>query len=137
MKSKYKNLIEGCIRNACFKHNIKIITINIMSEYVHLVAKTSVNMNLSKVLNLIKENPAYLFFRVKINFSHPEDLLILSLLSSCFTSRGKHFLSHLAPRKLPNLVVGRCCFYYPILRKFLPKGTEILFLLCIGDFFSI
>jgi len=72
-KDKYKNLMEGCIRNVCFKHDIKIITINIMPEHVHLVVKTSVNINPSRVLNLIKGGSAYLFFKVhpKARYRYP------------------------------------------------------------------
>ena len=66
-KPEYKSLIEGCIRNVCFKHNIKIVTINVMPEHIHMVVKTSVNVNPSRVLQLVKGSSSYLFFRL-----HPE-----------------------------------------------------------------
>jgi len=62
-KPECKNLIEGCIRNVCFKHNIKIITINVMPEHIHLVVKTSINVNPSFVLQLVKGGSSMLFFR--------------------------------------------------------------------------
>jgi len=62
-KLEYKNLIQACIRQVCFKHNIKIITINVMSEHVHLVVKTTINVNPSAVVQLIKGSSAFLFFR--------------------------------------------------------------------------
>lgn len=62
-KLEYKNLIQACIRNVCFKHSIKIVTINVMPEHVHLVVKTSVNVNPSAVVQLIKGLSAFLFFR--------------------------------------------------------------------------
>ena len=65
-KPEYKNLIEACIRNVCFKHNIKIITINAMPEHVHMVVKTAINVNPSFVLQLIKGGSASLFFKTHI-----------------------------------------------------------------------
>ena len=72
-KDKYKNLMEGCIRNVCFKHDIKIITINVMPEHIHLVVKTSVNVNPSEVLQLIKGGSSYLFFKFhpKARYRYP------------------------------------------------------------------
>jgi len=72
-KIKYKNLIQACIRQTCTKHNIKIVTINVMSEHVHMVVKTSVSINPSKVVQLIKGSSAYLFFRFhpKAKFRYP------------------------------------------------------------------
>lgn len=62
-KIKYKNLIQACIRQTCTKHNIKIITINVMPEHVHMVVKTKVSVNPSKLVQLIKGASSYLFFR--------------------------------------------------------------------------
>ena len=62
-KIKYKNLIQACIRQTCTKHNIKIITINVMPEHVHLVVKTKVSVNPSKIVQLIKGASSYLFFK--------------------------------------------------------------------------
>ena len=62
-KPKYKNLMTACIRQACFKHEIKVIVINVMPEHVHLIVKVSVNLNPTKLLQLIKGGSAYLFFK--------------------------------------------------------------------------
>ena len=72
-KDKYKGLMEGCIRSVCFKHNIKIIEMNIMPEHVHLVVKTSVSVNPSEVLQLIKGGSSYLFFKFhpKARYRYP------------------------------------------------------------------
>ena len=55
--------MEGCIRNVCNKHDIKILVVNVMPEHVHLVVKTSININPDKILQLIKGGSSYLFFR--------------------------------------------------------------------------
>lgn len=62
-KLGYKNLIQACIKQVCFKHSIKILVINVMPEHVHLVVKTSVNVNPSTVVQFIKGDSSYLFFR--------------------------------------------------------------------------
>jgi len=62
-KFEYKNLIEACIRRVCYKHCIKIVAIFVMPEHVHLVVKTSVNVNPSSMVQLLKGASAYLFFR--------------------------------------------------------------------------
>ena len=62
-KFEYKNLIEACIRNVCFKHNIKIVQLKVMPEHVHMVVKTSININPSEMLQLLKGSSAYLFFK--------------------------------------------------------------------------
>ena len=43
-KFKYKSLMEACIRRVC-----------VMPEHVHLVVKTKVNVNPSRIVQLIKE----------------------------------------------------------------------------------
>jgi len=63
MKVEYKKLIECCIRNVCFKHNIKIIIINGMPEHIHIIVKTSININPSMVIQLIKGGSSSLFFK--------------------------------------------------------------------------
>ena len=62
-KLEYKNLIQACIRRTCVKRDIKILVLNVMSEHVHLVVKTSVNVNPSTIVQVIKGFSAYLFFR--------------------------------------------------------------------------
>ena len=62
-KFEYKSLMEACIRRVCCKHCIKIVAMFMMPEHVHLVVKTSVNVNPSSVVQLIKGASAHLFFR--------------------------------------------------------------------------
>lgn len=62
-KFKYKSLMEACIRRTCVRHNIKIVAMYVMLEHVHLVVKTSVNVNPSKIVQLIKGGSSYLFFK--------------------------------------------------------------------------
>jgi putative transposase len=62
-KFKYKNLIEACIRQTCVKHNIKIVAMFAMPDHIHLVVKTSVSVNPSRIVQLIKGASSYLFFR--------------------------------------------------------------------------
>ena len=62
-KFEYKSLIEACIRQTCTKHNIKIVTIKVMPEHIHMVVKTRVSANPSKTVQLIKGASSYLFFR--------------------------------------------------------------------------
>ncbi len=62
-KFEYKNLIQACIKQVCFKHSIKIITINVMPEHVHMIVKTSVNINPSMIVQLIKGASSFLFFK--------------------------------------------------------------------------
>lgn len=62
-KPEYKGLMEACIRRVCHQHCIKIVAIFVMPEHVHLVVKTSVNVNPSSMVQLIKGKSAYFFFR--------------------------------------------------------------------------
>jgi len=62
-KLEYKNLIEACIRNVCFKHNMVVVQIKVMPEHIHMVVKTSVNVNPAEMLQLLKGSSSYLFFK--------------------------------------------------------------------------
>jgi len=62
-KFKYKSLMEACIRRVCVKYNFKIVAMYVMPDHVHLVVKTSVSVNSSKVVQLIKGSSSYQFFR--------------------------------------------------------------------------
>ena len=62
-KFEYKNLIQACIKRVCIEHNIELISINVMPDHIHLIAKTSVNVNPSNIVRLLKGYSAYLFFR--------------------------------------------------------------------------
>ena len=60
---KYKNLMEACIRRVCYNHCMKIVAIYVMPDHVHLVVKTSTNVNTCKTVQLIKGGSANLFFK--------------------------------------------------------------------------
>lgn len=62
-KFKYKSLVEACIKRVCFKHNIKLVVLNVQPDHVHLIAKIDVGVNPRKVAMLIKGGSAYLFFK--------------------------------------------------------------------------
>jgi len=62
-KLKYKNLIQVCIKRICLKHNIELVVLNVLPDHIHLIAKVSINFNLSRLLQLIKGSFSYLFFK--------------------------------------------------------------------------
>ena len=61
-KFKQKNIIEASIRKMCYRHNIKIYTISIMSDHVHMRVTLSHNITESEGMQLIKGGSAYYFF---------------------------------------------------------------------------
>ena len=62
-KFKQKNLAEACIRKVAHKHSIKIHTISVMPEHIHMLVSLPHNMTDSKALMLLKGGSAYLFFK--------------------------------------------------------------------------
>ncbi len=62
-KFKQHNILIASIRKVCIKHNIKIHTISVMAEHVHMMVTLPHNITDSKALQLIKGGSAYLFFR--------------------------------------------------------------------------
>ena len=62
-KFKQKNLIESCIRRVCVSHHIKIHSLSIMPEHVHMLVSLPHNITESRAMNLIKGGSAYYFFR--------------------------------------------------------------------------
>ena len=62
-KLKYKSLVEACIKRICFKHNIKLVVLQVLPEHVHLIAKASINVNPSFLVQLIKGGSSFLFFK--------------------------------------------------------------------------
>ena len=66
-KFKQKNIVEASIRNVCKKHHIKIHTISVMPEHVHMLVTLPKNMTDSKALQVLKGFSAYAFFR-----NHPK-----------------------------------------------------------------
>ena len=62
-KFKQQHLAEACIRKICTRHSIKIHTISVMPEHVHLLVTLPHNLTESKAMQLIKGGSAYYFFR--------------------------------------------------------------------------
>ena len=71
-KFKQKHIVEASIRKVCNRHSIKIHTISVMPEHVHLMVSLPHNITESKGMNLIKGGSAYHFFK-----NHPKSRLRL------------------------------------------------------------
>ncbi|HDZ60953.1 MAG TPA: IS200/IS605 family transposase, partial [Candidatus Pacearchaeota archaeon] len=61
-KTKYKNLLEVCIRRSASRNKIKIIELDVQPEHVHCVVEVSFTISVSKVLQFLKGGSAKLFF---------------------------------------------------------------------------
>ena len=62
-KFKQKNLVAACIRKVAHNHEIKIHTLTVMPEHVHMLVTLPHGMTDSKALLLLKGGSAYLFFK--------------------------------------------------------------------------
>ena len=62
-KFKQKNLLEAAIRKFSTKHKIKIHTISVMPDHVHLLVTLPHNITDSKALQLLKGGSAYIFLK--------------------------------------------------------------------------
>lgn len=62
-KFKQKNLVAACIRKIAHNHGIKIHTLTVMPEHIHMLVTLPHNMLDSKALMLLKGGSAYLFFK--------------------------------------------------------------------------
>ena len=71
-KFKQKNLVEAAIRKMSYRHGIKIHTISVMPEHVHMLVTFPHDMTDSRALMLIKGGSAYYFFK-----HHPKSRLRL------------------------------------------------------------
>ena len=71
-KFKQKNIAEASIRKVCNRHNIKIHTIFVMPDHVHMRVTLPHNLTESKGMQLIKGGSAYIFFK-----NHPRSRLRL------------------------------------------------------------
>ena len=71
-KFKQQNIIEASIRKSCSKHKIKIHTLFVMSEHVHMLVTLPHNITESKGMQLIKGGSAFRFFK-----NHPKSRLRL------------------------------------------------------------
>jgi len=93
-KFKYKSLMEACIRRVCCKHDIKIVAMYVMPDHVHLVVKTSTNVNPRKILfslSRVDLHISSLGFILKADSGIPKDIfgvqvsLSLQLVSPTWT----------------------------------------------------
>ena len=71
-KFKQKNLIVAAIRKVAAKHKIKIHTMRVMPEHVHMLVSLPHNITDSKAMMLLKGGSAYTFFK-----NHPKSRLRL------------------------------------------------------------
>ena len=71
-KTKQKNLAEAAIRKVATRHKIKIHTLTVMPEHVHLMVTLPHNITDSRALMLLKGGSAYIFFK-----NHPKSRLRL------------------------------------------------------------
>ena len=71
-KFKQQSLAEACIRKVCNGHHIKIHTIFVMPEHIHMLVTLPHNITESKGMQLIKGGSAYRFFK-----NHPKSRLRL------------------------------------------------------------
>ena len=62
-KFKQKNMVEAAIRRVAAKHKIKIHTLYVMPDHVHLMVTLPHNITDSKALMLLKGGSAYIFFK--------------------------------------------------------------------------
>jgi putative transposase len=62
-KFKQHNIANACIRKVCKNHNIKIHTLYVMPDHIHMMVTLPHNITESQALHLIKGGSAYLFFR--------------------------------------------------------------------------
>ena len=58
-----KACVEGMIKLIAAQYGWQVHELQVMPDHVHLVVKTSVSINPSKVVQLIKGASSYLFFR--------------------------------------------------------------------------
>jgi len=71
-KEKQHNLANACIRKACKTNHIKIHTLYVMPEHVHMLVTLPHNITESKAMQLIKGGSAFIFFK-----NHPKSRLRL------------------------------------------------------------
>jgi len=62
-KFKQKNIVEAAIRRVAARHKIKIHSISVMPEHVHMLVTLPHNITESKALMLLKGGSAYIFFK--------------------------------------------------------------------------
>jgi putative transposase len=62
-KEKYENLISACIRQAAYKHGIKIVALAVEPEHIHCEVELTLAMAPSMALQILKGYSAFVFFR--------------------------------------------------------------------------
>ena len=62
-KEEYSGLMIGCIRNVAFRHEIKIIILEVLPEHVHCEVEIPLSMSPSEALQLLKGGSSFLFFQ--------------------------------------------------------------------------
>ena|SRR6056297_2340789 len=62
-KTKYRNLMEACIRRSASRNGIKIIEIDVQPEHVHCVVEVGFSISTSRVLQILKGGSSRLFFQ--------------------------------------------------------------------------
>ena len=62
-KFKQRNIVEPSIRKVCSSHNIKIHTLSVMPEHVHMLVTLPHNITKSMAMHLIKGGSAFIFFK--------------------------------------------------------------------------
>lgn len=62
-KEKNANLIAACIRQAAFKHGMKIVALAVEPEHIHCEVELTLAMSPAKALNILKGYSSYVFFR--------------------------------------------------------------------------
>jgi len=73
-KENNANLISACIRQAAYKHGMKIVALAVEPEHIHCEVELTLAMSPAKALNLLKGFSAYLYFRhqVKARLNYPK-----------------------------------------------------------------
>ena len=62
-KFKQKNLVEAAIRKVAIRHKIKVHSLSVMPEHVHMLVSLPHNITDSKALMLLKGGSAHTFFK--------------------------------------------------------------------------
>lgn len=62
-KEQYANLVAGCIRQAAYKHGMKIVALAVEPEHIHCEVELTLAMSPAQALNILKGYSAYVFFR--------------------------------------------------------------------------
>ena len=145
MFSKFmqKKLVEAAIRNVAYRHKIKIHTLFVMPEHVHMLVTLPHNVTDSKALMLLKGGSAYIFFK-----HHPKSRLRLPKghlwsAGGCATTVGynefatvenyianqttHHAQAYRQSKDTPSFTVGRMLFSRSLI---LEKFPHLIIFLC-------